>query len=96
MLDLLLASNPSTEFEEWIIERRSFDDRQEEAVNKARKCETTAEFIKHCHTLIHMCSEALVRFDEDAQRHGSNDRAEETYQLLKELINKTTLTFEYE
>jgi hypothetical protein len=43
-----------------------------------------------------MCSEALVRFDEDAQRHGSNDRAEETYQLLKELINKTTLTFEYE
>ena len=96
MLDLLLASNPSTEFEEWIRERRSFDARQEEAVNKARRCETTTEFIKHCHTLIHMCSEALVRFDEDAQRHGGNDRAEETYQLLKELINKTTLTFEYE
>ena len=96
MLDLLLASNPSTEFEEWIRERRSFDDRQQEAVNKARKCETTTEFIKHCHTLIHMCSEALVRFDEESQRYGFNERAEETYQLLKELINKTTLTFEYE
>ena len=96
MLDLLLASYPSTEFEKWVRERQSFDDRQQEAVNKARKCETTTEFIKHCHTLIHMCSEALVRFDEDAQRHGSNDRAEETYQLLKELITQTTCTFEYE
>lgn len=96
MLDLLLASNPSTEFEEWIRERQSFDDRQQEAVYQARKCESTAEFIKHCHTLIHMCTEALTKFDEESQKYGFNERAEETYQLLKELINKTTLTFEYE
>ena len=74
----------------------AFDDRQEKAVYKARTCETTVEFIKHCHTLIHMCSEAFIKFDEDARRHGSNIRAEETYKLLKELINTTTLTFEYE
>jgi hypothetical protein len=74
----------------------AFDDRQEKAVYKARTCKTTVEFIKHCHTLIHMCSEALVKFEEDARYHGSNARAEETYQLLKELITQTTCTFEYE
>ena len=73
-----------------------FDDRQEKAVYKARTCKTTVEFIKHCYTLIHMCSEALVKFDEDARHHGINCRAEETYQLLKELINWKQLTFEYE
>jgi len=74
----------------------AFDDRQENVVAKARQCKTTEEFIKHCHTLIHMCSEALVKFDEDARFHGVNTRAEETYQILKELITKTTCTFEYE
>jgi hypothetical protein len=43
-----------------------------------------------------MCSEALVKFEDDARHHGINTRAEETYQLLKELINKYTVTFEYE
>ena len=74
----------------------AFDDRQEKVVYKARTCTTTVEFIKHCHTLIHMCSEALVKFDDDARHHGINTRAEETYQLLKELITQTTCTFEYE
>jgi len=74
----------------------AFDDRQENVVKKALKCKTTEEFIQHCHTLIHMCSEALVKFEKDAYDHGINCRAEETYQLLKELINQTTITFEYE
>lgn len=93
----LLETSPACErFDAWLRERHGFDYRQEEVVRKARKCETTEEFIKHCHTLIHMCSEALVKFDDDAQRDGSHTRAEETYQLLKELINCKQLTFEYE
>ena len=92
-----LETNPAWEqFDAWLRERHGFDYRQEEVARKARKCGTTEEFIKHCHTLIHMCSEALVKFDDDAQHHGFNERAEETYQLLKELINWKQLTFEYE
>ena len=43
---------------------RSIQERYEVAWVKADAAKTPAEFIKHCHTLIHLCSESLsVEYD---------------------------------
>jgi hypothetical protein len=43
---------------------RSIVKRYDEAWDKAAKAKTPAVFVKHCHTLIHLCSESLsIKYD---------------------------------
>jgi len=66
-------------------EAELFERRHYQAYDKAEDCLTTKEFIKHCHTLIHMCSEALSK--------GQPHHAECIYDDLAYLLENTTCTF---
>ena len=57
----------------------------ETTIDKAHRCKSTHEFIKHCHTFIHMCTEAMSKNDPDA--------AEWAYMELSSLIKSTTCNF---
>ncbi len=66
-------------------EHCNFLDRHELAVAKATTTDNTADFIKHCHSLIHICSEAISK--------NMTEEAEFVYSDLSNLIKKTTLQF---
>jgi len=40
-------------------EHSRFFDKYETAASKAKYADNTADFLKHCHTLIHLCSKAI-------------------------------------
>ena len=63
----------------------SLRSRQEDALLKAERCDSTDKFIKHCHTLIHLCSESISK--------NQPDCAEIIYEDLCGLLKNTTCTF---
>lgn len=65
--------------------RYSINVRIDAAKKKSIKCDNSSDFLKCCHTLIHLTSEA------DSKEYS--DEATSTYSFLQELISKTTLTF---
>ena len=42
-------------------EHSRFFDKYETAAAKAKYADNTATFLKHCHTLIHLCSKAVAK-----------------------------------
>jgi hypothetical protein len=68
-----------------VLDHSKFLDRHYAATAKAKYADDTAEFLKHCHTLIHLCSEAM-----------SKDMlldAEFVYTDLKDLIQNCSVEF---
>ena len=66
-------------------EHCNFLDRHYSAVEKAETTDNTTDFVKHCHSLIHMCSEAISK--------NMPEEAEFVYYDLSNLIKKTTVEF---
>ena len=68
-----------------VEDHSKFLDRHETAAAKAKYADNTVDFLKHCHTLIHLCSEAM-----------SKDMlldAEFVYSDLKDLIQTYSVEF---
>jgi hypothetical protein len=66
-------------------EHSRFFDKYETAAAKAKYADNTAKFLKHCHTLIHLCSEAIAK--------DMLLDAEFVYSDLKNLIQHSSVEF---
>ena len=67
------------------IDYCNLNDRWDAALAKAEDCTSTKDFIKHCHTLIHMVTECLNK--------NYTDEAELIYIDLCQLLKETTCNF---